>query len=224
MALLLGVLTGLIWPLVMRIALPVALFTFGLGSFLLLGALVLALSFAIPGVVDRQPRRSPWSSRSPSPPSRAWSAALLAIDEDELFFRRARRKARAGRDCRRPAAGGAVPADRRAVLRHRAPRRPRRLHAHARRLAARGQPHPDDVAHRLELADRRRGERHPARHQPRHPRLPLVRQGARPRLPGVLAPRTPPRSSAASPTAAACSPAAGPAAATCSPATPRTSA
>ena len=48
-----------------------------------------------------------------------------------------------------------------------------------------GQPHADLLAHRLELADRRRGERHPARLQPRHPRVPLVREGPRPRHPGL---------------------------------------
>ena len=50
MALLLGLLSALAWPLVMRVALPVAFFTLGLGSFLLFGAAVLALSFAVPGV------------------------------------------------------------------------------------------------------------------------------------------------------------------------------
>src|SRR5919107_2179968 len=49
-ALLLGLLTGVVWPLVMRVALPVALFTFGLGGFLLLGAGVLGIFLAIPGV------------------------------------------------------------------------------------------------------------------------------------------------------------------------------
>ena len=50
MALLLGLLSAVAWPLVMRLALPVALFTLGLGSFVLFGAVVLGLSFVIPGI------------------------------------------------------------------------------------------------------------------------------------------------------------------------------
>ena len=40
-ALLFGVLSAVVWPLVLRVALPAALFTLGLGSYLLLGAMVL---------------------------------------------------------------------------------------------------------------------------------------------------------------------------------------
>src|SRR5690606_5852079 len=50
-ALLFGLLSAVVWPLVLRVALPVAVFTLGIGSFLLLGAGVLAISFAVPGVV-----------------------------------------------------------------------------------------------------------------------------------------------------------------------------
>lgn len=93
MALVLGLLTGLAWPLVMRIALPIALFTFGLGSFLLLGALVLAISFAIPGVVVADLTVAVLVAVVIAATSGLVSS-LLAIDEDELFFRRARRRAR----------------------------------------------------------------------------------------------------------------------------------
>ena len=37
-ALLFGVLSAMVWPLVLRVALPIALFTLGVGSYLLLGA------------------------------------------------------------------------------------------------------------------------------------------------------------------------------------------
>ena len=94
MALLLGLLTGLVWPLILRIALPIALFTFGLGSFLLLGALVLAISFAIPRVVIAHLGIAVLVAVSIAAVSGLVSS-LLAIDEDELFFRRARRRARA---------------------------------------------------------------------------------------------------------------------------------
>ena len=87
----------------MRLALPFALFTLGLGGFLLLGA----------GVLARLRSWSPasWSaacgpaSWSPSrwPAVAALVSSLLAVDEDELFFRRARRRPRAdGRAADRP--------------------------------------------------------------------------------------------------------------------------
>ena len=74
-ALLLGLLAAVVWPLVMRVALPVALFTLGLGRFLLIGAAVLALSFAIPGVVGRRPRRARGRRGGDGRRRRAWSAA-----------------------------------------------------------------------------------------------------------------------------------------------------
>ena len=94
MALLLGLLTALAWPLVMRVALPVALFTLGLGSFLLLGAAVLALSFADPRGRTSPTSASRWSSPSTIAAVSGLVSSLLAVDEDELFFRRARRRAR----------------------------------------------------------------------------------------------------------------------------------
>jgi uncharacterized membrane protein YvlD (DUF360 family) len=93
MALLLGLLTALVWPLVMRVALPVALFTLGLGGFLLLGAAVLAVSFVVPGVVVEDLSTAVFVAVVLAAISGAVSS-LLAIDEDELFFRRARRRAR----------------------------------------------------------------------------------------------------------------------------------
>jgi uncharacterized membrane protein YvlD (DUF360 family) len=91
MALLLGLLAAVAWPLVMRVALPVAFFTLGLGSFLLFGAAVLALSFAVPGVVVADLRVAVLVALTMSAVS-AVVSSLLAVDEDELFFRRVRRK------------------------------------------------------------------------------------------------------------------------------------
>ncbi|HYO36440.1 MAG TPA: phage holin family protein, partial [Geodermatophilus sp.] len=91
-ALLLGLLAGVVWPLVMRVALPVALFTLGLGSFLLLGAAVLAVSFAVPGVVVADLRTGVLVVVVTAAVS-AVVSSVLAVDEDELFFRRARRRA-----------------------------------------------------------------------------------------------------------------------------------
>ncbi len=95
-ALLLGLLAGVVWPLVMRVALPIALFTLGLGSFLLLGAAVLAVSFAIPGVTVADLRTGVLVVVAMAAVT-AVVSSVLAVDEDEVFFRRARRRAaRAG--------------------------------------------------------------------------------------------------------------------------------
>ncbi|WP_448642038.1 phage holin family protein [Geodermatophilus sp. URMC 63] len=91
-ALLLGLLAGVVWPLVLRVVLPVAVFTLGLGSFLLLGAAVLAVSFAIPGVVVADLRTGVLVVVAMAAVTAVVSSAL-ALDEDEVFFRRARRRA-----------------------------------------------------------------------------------------------------------------------------------
>ncbi|WP_324278577.1 phage holin family protein [Blastococcus brunescens] len=102
MALLLGLLSALAWPLVMRVALPVAFFTLGLGSFLLFGALVLAVSYAIPGVQMSSLQVAVWVAIVLAVVSGLVSS-LLAVDEDEIFFRRARRRAGAlAEDADRP--------------------------------------------------------------------------------------------------------------------------
>ena len=220
MALLLGLLTAVVWPLVLRIAMPIALFTFGLGSFLLLGALVLALSFAIPGVVvDDLPTGMLVVVVIASVSGLV--SSLLAIDEDELFFRRARRKARAAADGEVRPPGRAVPADRRAALRHRAPRRPRRLDADARRLAAQRQ-HTLTTWHTdwsSQTGAAVSGILHGTNHDifgfrwydKERDRIVRV---SRPDDAAAIERRTPP--------APGCSPATAPAGATCSPATPRT--
>ncbi|WP_214404570.1 phage holin family protein [Pseudonocardia lacus] len=95
-ALLFGVLSAMVWPLVLRVALPVALFTLGVGSYLLLGAGVLAIAFAVPGVEIADLRTGVLVAVAMALVG-AVISSLLALDEDELFFRRAgRRRARAG--------------------------------------------------------------------------------------------------------------------------------
>ncbi|WP_409331748.1 phage holin family protein [Trujillonella humicola] len=93
MALLLGLLTAVVWPLVMRVALPVAFLTLGLGSFLLLGVATLGVSFLVPGVVVERVGTGVAVAVGMAAVSGVVSS-LLAIDDDELFFRRARRRAR----------------------------------------------------------------------------------------------------------------------------------
>ncbi len=93
-ALLLGVLTAGVWPLVLRVALPLAFLTLGLGGFLLLGAGVLGIFSAIPGVEVRSFATSVVVAVAMAGVSGVINS-LLAVDEDEVFFRRARRRAQA---------------------------------------------------------------------------------------------------------------------------------
>ncbi|MDQ4039535.1 MAG: alkaline phosphatase family protein, partial [Actinomycetota bacterium] len=92
-ALCLGLLYALVWPLIMRIALGFTVVTLGLGGLLLSGLLVLGVFVAVPGA---QIRGLPtaillalWLSVTTS-----FVSTLLSIDEDELFFRRAARRMR----------------------------------------------------------------------------------------------------------------------------------
>ncbi|MEI4272847.1 phage holin family protein [Klenkia sp. LSe6-5] len=94
-ALMLGVLAGVVWPLLMRVALPLAFFTLGLGGFVVLGAGVLGIFTAIPGVEVTSFATSVVVAVSMAGVA-AVISSLLAIDEDELFFRRARRRGSAG--------------------------------------------------------------------------------------------------------------------------------
>ncbi|MET1074119.1 MAG: phage holin family protein, partial [Umezawaea sp.] len=96
-ALLYGVLSAVVWPLVLRVALPVAIFTLGIGSLLLLGAGLLALSFVVPGVVVANLRTAVLVVVAVSAVSGLVSS-LLSIDEDEVFFRRAARRFRRAGD------------------------------------------------------------------------------------------------------------------------------
>jgi uncharacterized membrane protein YvlD (DUF360 family) len=91
-AVLYGVLTAVVWPLLLRVALPVAVFTLGLGSFVLLGAGLLAISFVVPDVVIANLRTGVLVVLVVSGLG-ALVSSVLAIDEDELFFRRAARRA-----------------------------------------------------------------------------------------------------------------------------------
>lgn len=91
-ALLLGVLTAGVWPLVLRVALPLAFFTLGIGGFLLLGAGVLGIFTALPGVEVTSFRTSVVVAVAMAGVSGLINS-LLAVDEDEIFFRRARRRA-----------------------------------------------------------------------------------------------------------------------------------
>jgi uncharacterized membrane protein YvlD (DUF360 family) len=96
-ALLYGVLSAVVWPLVLRFALPVAVFTLGIGSLLILGAGILALSFVVPGVVIANLRTAVLVVLVVTAVG-ALVSSLLALDEDELFFRSAARRFRRAED------------------------------------------------------------------------------------------------------------------------------
>ncbi|MTD52741.1 phage holin family protein [Amycolatopsis pithecellobii] len=96
-ALLLSLLTNVVWPLVLRVALPFALFTLGVGSFLLLGAGAFGVLAAVPGVQVSSLRTAILVVLGISVVNALVSTAL-AIDEDEIFFRRALGRSRCGPD------------------------------------------------------------------------------------------------------------------------------
>ncbi len=89
-----GLLSAVVWPLIMRFAPPGAVLVLGLCSFLLLGAGVLGISVAMPMVVIENFRTAVVVAAVAGVVS-----SVLAIDEDEVFFRRtARRFRRDGTD------------------------------------------------------------------------------------------------------------------------------
>ncbi|MBW0105494.1 phage holin family protein, partial [Pseudonocardia sp. KRD291] len=99
-ALLLGLLAAVVWPLVMRVALPVAVYTFGLGALVLLAVAVVALFSVVPGVRLAGPVEA-LAVVLGTALATVLVSALLAVDTDEIFFRRAGLRAR-----RRDAGGG----------------------------------------------------------------------------------------------------------------------
>src|SRR5439155_22313510 len=90
-ALLFGMMRAVVWLLVLRVALPVAVFTLGIGSFVLLGAGVLAISFAVPGVVITDFGTAVVVAVAVAALGSVVSS-VVGLDEDELFFRRAARR------------------------------------------------------------------------------------------------------------------------------------
>jgi len=93
LAAMLGVLSAGVWPLIMRFAPHGTVLFLGLGSFLLLGAGVLGISFAIPDVIVANLETAVVVVVVIGAVSGLVSSGL-AIDEDEVFFRRAARRFR----------------------------------------------------------------------------------------------------------------------------------
>lgn len=92
-AAMLGLLSAVVWPLIMRFAPPGAVLPLGLGSFLLLGAGVLGISFAVPDVVIKTLDTAVLVAVVVAAVA-GLASTMLAIDEDEVFFRRAARRFR----------------------------------------------------------------------------------------------------------------------------------
>ncbi|PWW66600.1 alkaline phosphatase family protein [Actinokineospora spheciospongiae] len=90
-----GLLSAVVWPLIMRFVPPGLVLLLGLGSFLLLGAGVLAISLAVPYVVIGGLRTAVLVAVVVSAVA-GLASSVLAIDEDEVFFRRAARRFRDG--------------------------------------------------------------------------------------------------------------------------------
>ncbi len=89
----LGLLSAVVWPLIMRFAPPRAVLFLGLFSFLLLGAGILGISFAVPEVYVANIRTAVVVAVVMAGVAGLVSS-MLAIDEDEVFFRRAARRFR----------------------------------------------------------------------------------------------------------------------------------
>ncbi|GAB1516026.1 phage holin family protein [Actinophytocola sp. KF-1] len=92
-AAMLGLLSAVVWPLIMRFAPPGAVLFLGLFSFLLLGAGILGISFAVPEVYVANIRTAVVVAVVMAAVAGLVSS-MLAIDEDEVFFRRAARRFR----------------------------------------------------------------------------------------------------------------------------------
>ncbi|SMC92501.1 VTT domain-containing protein [Kibdelosporangium aridum] len=90
-ALILGLIATVVWPLILRIALPFALFTLGLGSFIVIGAGALAIFNTVPGV-EIENLRTAVAVTIGMAAVGALMSSVLAIDDDEIFFRRIARR------------------------------------------------------------------------------------------------------------------------------------
>ena len=87
----LGLLNALVWPLLIRIALPITVLTIGLGALVLNGLIVLAAAAIVPGFeVD-----SIWSGMALAVAlalTNTAATSALAIDDDDFYYRSAVRR------------------------------------------------------------------------------------------------------------------------------------
>ena len=174
-----GLLNGLLWPILARIALPLTVLTIGGAALVLNGAMLLLVAAIVPAMTIDGLGTAIVVTLSVTALS-TLVAAALSIDDDARFAShlaapplppvRPDPQHRARRD---------VPGDRRPRPRGAAARAARRPRADAGELDRRRRPRADPLGDRLVLADRRLPGRDPARRQRGHAGLPLVGEGAR---------------------------------------------
>ena len=180
-AALLGLLNAFVWPLLLRLALPLTVLTLGFGVLIFNGAMVLLLSQFNLGLHVT----SLWSGIVVTLAVATVTTLLtsvLAIDDDDFWYRNVvRRQARREAPAQDPdCPGPPVPRDRRARARRAAARAARRQRADACRRWMR------DGTHRLPSWETDWSSQTgacqagtAARQQRRHARLPLVGEGPR---------------------------------------------
>ena len=177
-AALIGLVNGLLWPLAIRLLLPITVLTLGLGSLVLNGAVVLLVSALDAGLDVTTLWAGILVAFAVTVVTTA-AASLLAIDDDQPYFRNVvKRRARRSAGAIRSDVPGLLLLEidglAHAVLHARPARRQR---PHARELAARGDPRAGPLGDRLVVADRGVPGRDPARRQRRHARVPVVGEG-----------------------------------------------
>ncbi len=164
----------LLWPVVIRVALPLTMLTFGLG----VAALQRRHSRARASTrsTARGPRSAAiWRSRSALALVSMLVAPLLDVDGDAQHLRVVRRRVRHGTQGKPQRCPGRDPVrDRRSRRGGAARGRARRARADDRALARRREPQGDRLGVRSLLPDRREPGRPAARQQLGHARVPLV--------------------------------------------------
>ena len=176
---LIAILNALLWPLLIRLLLPLTVLTFGLGS-LVLNAAIISLSIEL--VDGSAPGFFGGVAPGVRPLGRAsWSLApALGIDDDARQLRVVRRRARRVREENRTDVPGVIMFEIDGLAEPRAAAGAERgARADDGPLARGGQPPDRPVGVRPLLADRREPGRAAAGQQLRHAGLPLVREGER---------------------------------------------
>ena len=176
---LIAILHALLWPLLIRLLLPLTVLTFGLGSLVLNAALVSLSIELVDGSAPAFFRRRPPRVRPLQ--SASWSSPpALGFDDDARQLRLVRRRARRARMANRTDVPGVImfeidglsePVLRRALSEGYAPTMARWLEESSHRIVPLGV--------RPLLADRREPGRPASGQQRRHAGLPLVREGER---------------------------------------------
>ena len=178
----LGVANAVVWPLLIRFALPFTVLTLGLGALVVNGAVLLVIteilgSVHVAGLFEAVVVVLGLSLLT------MLFGGVLALDRGDLWYRHVVRRQlkRSQLASHTRHARIRVPGDRRAGRGRAAPRAARRQRAVPRPLGARRRLQAARLGDALVLADRRLPGGAAARRRPRHARVPLVGEGPRPR-------------------------------------------